>query len=390
MGWLTKGHDDSAWPTMTLPTFWEAAGYPSVDGHFYFRGTFELTAAQAAQPITLYLGAIDDGDWTYVNGELVGAHPNAYSTPRVYEVDAAKTVAGKNEIAFRIYDGQGGGGFAADPSSFYIQTAKGKVSLAGDYKFNIGEFRVDAQPNQVPTILYNAMIAPLQGYPIRATLWYQGESNAGSGDNVKYAEHMRSLVRQWRGHFLDAEEMPFYWVQLANFQDSVKTPDEPGWAIIRNSQSQATDLPNTGMAVISDLGEYDDIHPQNKWEVGRRLSLHALNDIYGIPKVADSPVAESASRVGGYTVVDFRHVPRGLMVKGEERYGYVRGFTVLGRDGEWRFAQALINQDGKSVIVFNPTGQGVVRVRYNWANNPDGNLYSTGGLPVDGFDLEVR
>ncbi|MEO0734748.1 MAG: sialate O-acetylesterase, partial [Bacteroidota bacterium] len=122
MGWLKEDFDDSAWPEMTLPTQWEVAGYPSVDGHFYFRGTFELTAAQAAEGAILHLGAIDDGDWTHVNGTLVGSTPNAYSELREYTIPANVLKAGQNVLAVRVYDNWGGGGFSATPSQFYLQT----------------------------------------------------------------------------------------------------------------------------------------------------------------------------------------------------------------------------------------------------------------------------
>ena len=390
MGWLAEDHDDTDWPTMTLPTFWEAAGYPSVDGYFYFRGTFELTAEQAAGPVTLYLGAIDDGDWTHVNGQLVGATPNAYSEPRVYEIEPGVLRAGTNKIAMRIFDGQGGGGFSAGPDAFYAETATGKVSLAGDYKYNIGEFRVDAQPNQVPTILYNAMIAPLKGLPVSGVLWYQGESNAGNGDNVAYAEMMKKLVTSWRAYFKD-EDLPFYWVQLANFLDPPNSANEPGWAVIRASQTAATELPRTGMAVITDIGEADDIHPRNKWEVGRRLSLFALRDIYGRKVEAESPSVRDTDLKGSLVKVTFRNIGEGLTVRSDGRYPTVSGFTV--RDaatGAWHFAPGILDAGRSEVFLTNPTGGKLDAVRYNWASNPDGNLFSKEGLPVDGFEVELK
>ena len=387
MGWLEENYNDVSWPTMTLPTFWEAAGYPSVDGHFYFRGTFTLTAEQAANPATLFLGAIDDGDWTYVNGQLVGSTPNAYSEERVYDIKPGVLRAGANKIAFRIFDGQGGGGFSASPEGFYLKTSSGQVSLAGDYKYNIGEFRVDAQPNQVPTILYNAMIAPLEGYPLAGVLWYQGESNAGTGDNVKYAGLMKTLITSWRD-FFDNDDLPFYWVQLANYQAPVSTANEPGWAVLRQSQTDALSLPLTGQAVITDIGEADDIHPKNKWEVGRRLSLLALRDVYGMKGPAASPTARSVRSMGAVRIVDFDNVGGGLMVKSDDRYGYPTGFTVQDDNGKWHFAQALLDASDNTVVVMNPAGTGIQTIRYNWANNPDGNLYSKEGLPVTAFELK--
>lgn len=389
MGWLNPDHNDISWPKMTLPTFWETAGYPKVDGYFYFRGTFFLTADQARNGATLYLGAIDDGDWTYINGELVGSTPNAYSEPRVYKIEPGVLKAGTNKVAFRIFDGAGGGGFSASASAFYLETAAGKVSLAGEYKYNIGEFRIDAQPNQVPTILYNAMIAPLEGYPLAGVLWYQGESNSGAGDNLKYADLKKKLITSWR-EFFDNNDLPFYWAQLANFMDPIRTADEPGWAVLRQSQTAALELPFTGQAVITDIGEADDIHPRNKWEVGRRLSLHALKDVYGKEVQAASPILKGAVVSDGVAYLEFSETGSGLMVKSDSRYGNPTGFTVMDDAGEWHFAQALLNAQDNVVMIVNPTNTGIKTIRYNWANNPDGNLYSKEGLPMTAFEVEVE
>ncbi|MBC6994018.1 sialate O-acetylesterase [Neolewinella lacunae] len=389
LGWLRADFDDSRWPTMTLPTYWEAAGYPNVDGYFYFRRTFTLTSAQAAGPATLYLGAIDDGDWTYLNGTAVGSMPNAYAEPRVYTLPAGTLRTGENTIAIRVMDGGGGGGFSASPVDFRLETSAGAVNLAGNFRYNIGEFRAGGQPNQVPTILYNAMIAPLEGYPLTGVLWYQGESNAGPGDNERYADLMQGLVKQWRG-FFKQPDLPFFWVQLANFQAAVSTPNEPGWAVLRNSQTIATALPRTGQAVITDIGEADDIHPRNKWEVGRRLSLHALKDIYGKKVQARSPVAKSAKNDAGFVVVRFAEVGGGLMVKSTDRYRYPTGLTIQDASGKWHFARALLDESENALFVEVPSGLKVKTVRYNWANNPDGNLFSKEGLPVTPFELTVN
>ncbi len=391
MGWLKDKFDDSSWPTMTLPTFWEAAGYPNVDGSFYFRRTFTLTEEQASNPATLYLGAIDDGDYTLINGSLVGSYKNAYSTERVYKIGYGKLRAGENTIAIRVTDGGGGGGFSAPADKFMLSTITDKVSLAGDWKFNIGQFSVGGNYNQIPVVLYNAMIAPLEGYPLTGVLWYQGESNAGAGDAEKYADLMRGLVKQWRG-FFNKKDLPFYWVQLANFREAASSPNEPGWAVLRQSQTAATDLPLTGQAVITDIGEADDIHPKNKWEVGRRLSLHALKDIYGKEVQASSPVATDAERWGDLVIVNFKEVGEGLMVKDDgDRYRYLKGFTVKDVKGDWHFAQALLDEKQHAVIIANPAGTKIVTVRYAWANNPDdANLFSKGGLPVTPFEVGVE
>ena len=394
LGYLDDRVDLSNWGNIEVPGHWESRGYPNIDGIFYFRRTFTLTPEQAAAPATLRLGAIDDGDWTHINGVRVGSTPNAYSTERIYEVPASVLRPGENTLAIRVYDSQGGGGFSATPELMRLETTAGKIPLAGTWKYRIGEWRATMSPNQIDVILYNAMIAPLAGLPLTGVLWYQGESNAGAGSAEKYADHMRTLIADWRGHFGN-EDLPFYWVQLANWQPEPTSPDEPGWAILRASQTAALDVPNTGQAVIIDIGEADDIHPRNKWEVGRRLSLHARKNIYGEEDLqASSPVAVSAERENDRAVeIEFAGVGEGLTVVRREgdRYGYLKGFTARDSDGNWHWAQAVLDPDENEVYLTVPGVSGITKVRYAWSNNPaEANLYSKEGLPVTPFELTVE
>lgn len=393
LGYLRDELDQSNWGTTTLPGYWEAKGYENVDGIFYYRRTFELTDAQASGKSTLYLGAIDDGDWTYINGKQVGSTPDAHNKARIYDVPSGLLRAGKNTLAIRVYDGSGNGGFSAGPEAMYLETDHGKVPLAGEYRYRMGEFKItQANQNQIPTILYNAMIAPMRDWPMTGVLWYQGESNAGSGDAEAYADRMRTLVNFWRQRFSN-ESLPFYWVQLANFKAPPTGPDMPGWAILRSSQTAATDLPFTGQAVITDIGEADDIHPKNKWEVGRRLSLHALSDIYGREDVqAHSPIATSISVEGAAAIVEFSEVGEGLVVKSSdtERYDFVKSLAVEDRAGNWHWAVGILHPSENSVMVMNPAGTTIKTVRYAWFDNPDdANLFSKGGLPVTPFEISA-
>ncbi|MBB4077678.1 sialate O-acetylesterase [Lewinella aquimaris] len=390
LGYLNDRIDFDGWATAPLPGTWESRGYDNVDGVFYYRRTFELTEAQATGAATLFLGPIDDGDETFINGKQVGITPNAYSEHREYSVPAGILRPGENTLAVRVYDGGGGGGFTGSAESMYLETSAGKVPLAGTYHYRIGEFSTQSasRANQTPTLLYNAMIAPLQNLPLTGVLWYQGESNAGPDDAEAYADRMRTLVTSWRKRF-EREELPFYWVQLANFRAPPTGPDEPGWAILRNSQTAALDLPGTGQAVITDIGEADDIHPKNKWEVGRRLSLHALQNIYGKDVQASSPVAVNLEINGSTATVRFDEVGSGLTVVGDStRYPLVKSLTVRNARGEWQWAVGVLNQKKGTLTVVNPDGEEITAVRYAWFDNPDdANLFSKEGLPVTPFEL---
>nr|WP_256534351.1 sialate O-acetylesterase [Lewinella sp. JB7] len=390
MGYLGDEIPLTDWATVEVPGVWESRGYANVDGVFYYRRTFDLTEAQARGEATLYLGPIDDGDLTYINGQQVGETPNAYAEHREYAVPAGVLRAGRNSLAVRVTDGGGGGGFTGSPEAMYLATSAGKVALAGTFHYRIGEMSTAAasQANQTPTLLYNAMIAPLRNLPLSGVLWYQGESNAGPDDAVAYADRMRTLVRSWRERF-ERPELPFYWVQLANFQAPPVGPDEPGWAILRSSQTAALDVPWTGQAVILDIGEAGDIHPKNKWEVGRRLSLHALKNIYGKGVQASSPVADELTVDGPIATVRFTEVGGGLMLKESgERYPLVKALAVRAEDGNWHWAVGTLHAADHTITVVNPTGSTITAVRYAWSSNPDdANLYSKEGLPVTPFEL---
>ncbi|MEL6276821.1 MAG: sialate O-acetylesterase, partial [Bacteroidota bacterium] len=283
----------------------------------------------------------------------------------------------------------GGGGFTGSPEDLKLLTANVEVPLSGAWHFQIGSFSIDFARNHTPTILYNKMLHPLAGLPLSGVLWYQGESNAGPQDAAAYEEQFKDLITHWRSVF-ENEHLPFYWVQLANFLAPQASPDEEGWAVLRNSQTAALSLPNTGQAVIIDIGEADDIHPRNKWEVGRRLSLHALKNVYGQNDMtASSPTVVKVEKMGPTARLLIDHAPEGLMTK-NDRYGYAKGFVYRNQEQEWKWAMVAIQPVGNSIVVLPQLGDEVTAVRYGWSNNPaDANVFSKGGLPLTPFHVEL-
>lgn len=223
-----------------------------------------------------------------------------------------------------------------------------------------------------PAGLYNGKIHNLVPFTLRGVLWYQGESNAGNP--ALYGKLLAQLVTAWRA--LWNEELPFAWVQLPNF-----TAPGEGWPRMREAMLKTLNLPKTGMAVTIDIGDAKNIHPTNKQEVGRRLSLWALGTIYGKPVPAISgPLPESSSVAGDGITVTFRHADGGLKTKDG---GPVRGFQIAGLDRHWKTASAHI--EGNKVVVASAEVPSPVAVRYAWQDLPDFNLFNAADLPASPF-----
>lgn len=243
-----------------------------------------------------------------------------------------------------------------------------------------------------PTAIYNAMVSGLVPYGIRGAIWYQGESNGSEG--VEYFHKMQALIGGWR-QVWDQGDFPiyFYFVQLADFQQPKDDPaGGDGWARIREAQRQALTIPHTGMAVITDIGQANDIHPRNKQDVGARLARWALRDAAGQDLVVSGPLYRGMTVEGGRIRVEFEHVGGGLMVGEKEGLeptrvvegGELKRFAVAGEDRVWHWASAEI--DGDTLLVSSPEVPAPVALRYAYSMNPKGsNLYNREGLPASAF-----
>jgi sialate O-acetylesterase len=246
-----------------------------------------------------------------------------------------------------------------------------------------------------PMSIYNGMVHPLVPFAIKGALWYQGESNGGEGD--EYYHKMRALIGGWR-RIWNQGEFPVYFVQLANWlQPSNDPAGGDGWARVRMAQLKSLEIPHTGMAVIIDIGEANDIHPRNKFDVGERLALWALRHEYGKNDlVVSGPLYKSAEIVGNKIRVHFDHVGSGLMVGRKDGRnptvadlgGKLRRFAIAGEDKKWFWADAVI--EGDSVVVSSPDVPKPVAVRYAFTMNPEGcNLYNKEGLPASPFRTDA-
>jgi sialate O-acetylesterase len=225
-----------------------------------------------------------------------------------------------------------------------------------------------------PAGLYNGMINPLVPYALRGVIWYHGESNASHP--AEYRPLFSALINSWRAHFAQGD-IPFFWVNLANFRPP--DPTDLAWARVREAQTQTLALPNTGQAIAIDVGDPNDIHPRNKQEVGRRLALLAKHRVYGLSGDDSGPIFASAAREGATMRVRFTHAAAGLVAHNHPP----SGLELAGADRVFRPAVGKIDHD--SLIVSSPTVKEPVAVRYAYRNAPDANLFGGNGLPVVPF-----
>ncbi len=226
----------------------------------------------------------------------------------------------------------------------------------------------------LPGGTFNAMIAPLVPFPIRGVIWYQGESNASAERSFYYQRLFSTLIADWRTHWNEGY-FPFLFVQIANYSTS---PDGK-WPELRDAQRRTLSVTNTGMAVTIDIGDPDNIHPKNKQEVGRRLSLAARAIAYHEPIEDSGPLYQTVAVEGSSLRVYFQHTSGGLKVKGSQ----LTGFEIAGDNGKFVPAEAKVEAD--TVVVSAPQATRPTTVRYGWSSNPTCNLYNGDGLPASPF-----
>ncbi len=390
--WADPMLADDSWATIRTPALWESAGYDGMDGVAWYRTSFTLTDDETRQTVHLSLGPIDDSDITWVNGVEVGRTTDRYADPRLYTIPASVLRPGKNVVAVRVEDTGGGGGIYGSPASLYVEVGGVRRPLAGGWRFKVGmvSFQPDGQRiNKIPTILYNRMIHPLLGFPIKGVIWYQGESNANSVQQAaEYRQLFKRMIASWRREWRGSNpEFPFLWVQLPNYGmvDSVP-PAASGWATVRESQAAALSLPHTGQVVAIDLGQAEELHPRNKQDVAARLALKAREVAYGERVVSSGPTYHRHTIQGGRVTIELGNLGGGLVSRARD--AAIPGFAIAGDDHRFVWANGRI--EGDRVIVWSDQVPRPVAVRYLWADSPTAPaLYNREGLPVAPFRTDT-
>jgi sialate O-acetylesterase len=376
------------------------------DGMVHVRKVFNLSEAQASlEGAQINLGQIDNFDVTWINGVRIGETLAGGPAPRrqfrEYPIPENTLKAGANVVLIQIVDIRNTAHFGYNIETPEIVWAGGqRLGLTEDWSMQLvadagkRPSNLDAKMRDIGSFLWNAMIHPLKPAPFRGVIWYQGESNTGRGE--QYQKLFPDMIQAWRDEW-GRDDFPFYFVQLANFSG------QDGWPELREAQLMTLDLPNTGMAVAIDIGDKDDIHPKNKQEVGRRLSLWALAETYGATQPSNAlgripllgklfqepipfsgPLFDEAEFENDKVEIEFDHVYDGLRTSDG---GPLRGFEIAGEDGVFRPAFAEID-DGDEVELSHPDIENPTAVRYAWDINPDANLVNSAGLPASPFRVE--
>lgn len=381
--WFDTSYIPKNWYRINIPGYWEDQGTKDLNGVVWFRREIEVPASMTGISATLFVGRIVDADFVYINGVLAGNTTYMYPQRR-YNLPAGLLKPGKNLIVIRVINNFGKGGFVPD-KPYYIFTNKDTLDLKGYWQYKIGEVFVPQlsiggiSDQNEPTALYNAMIAPLINYAIKGILWYQGESN--SNNATEYSKLLPALITDWRSKWQQGD-LPFIYVQLPNYMEVDYVPSESDWAVLREAQLKTLSVSNTGMAITIDLGEWNDVHPLNKKDVGVRSALAAEKIAYGENDIVYSgPISLSSKIDSNKIIITFDNVGSGLISNDGED---LNQFAIAGADKNFVWANAKI--EGSKVIVWNEDVPKPMYVRYAWADNPRGaNLYNKEGLPASPF-----
>ena len=411
--WMLPSIDPTEWSAVQLPRLWRDTS-PSLaqfDGAVWYRRTIDVPEDWTGRNLLLELGPIDDSDIVWFNGARIASSVEAWPQPRRYRVPAGIVKSGPASITVMVIDAGGAGGIPGPADLMKIgpidrmATTKPSISLAGEWIWRKGGGHVGNRPSPPPTTakapgtnptdyaaLYNGMISPFTPFAVRGAIWYQGESNAGEPE--RYRAFLPLLIDDWKRSF-ERKDFPFGIVQLAAFKaERDDLPAEGDWALLRDAQAEAAHAtPQVGLVVTTDIGDADDIHPRNKREVGRRMSLWALADAYDMATPGcESPRAETFTKVEGpdgtIAIQVSTNDSGGVLMTTDDQAPM--GFAVSGPSGEFRWAEARLTADGGSIMVWSPHVPDPAEVCFAWQNNPvRANVANAKGLPLVPFRTRV-
>jgi sialate O-acetylesterase len=395
---MMLGVNDSSWHLMNLPVYWETTEVGNFDGVVWFRKLVSIPHTWIGRDLVIELGPIDDMDVTYVNGVRVGSYEveGGWKIDRTYRIPASVVEDSLLQIAVRVLDNQGGGGIWGNGQRMCLhpegsdttETLEGAwrylpvadlvadtfyvFGVHGNAYFSRPHLPMDVGPS-MPTALYNGMIAPLVPNALRGVIWYQGESNVDHP--ALYAKNFAAMIEGWRREFRQPS-LPFYFVQIAPYAYEGGGQSQ----LIREAQLKTLALENTGMAVTLDIGNFKNIHPADKNDVGVRLARWALARLYKKKVVCSGPLPKSVRATGNAVEIRFAYADHGLLLR--DTVGD-SGFEIAGQDSVFRKASVAVK--GDRIRVFRPGLLRPLAARYAFSNTPVATLFNRDGLPAPSF-----
>lgn len=378
--WYANDIECDNWPLIEMPGYWNKTRLVNTKGIVWLRRKLKLSKVFVNNDVKLKLGRIVNADSVYINGTKVGSTDHQYAI-RNYTVPRGILKEGENNITIRVVNNRQQGGIVKG-NKIVLVTEDETLDLSGKWHYQLGA-KMPALERPVmlqwkSTGLYNNMIAPLRKYALKGVIWYQGEGNTRAAK--EYAHLFPALINDWRTQW-DNDDLPFLFVQLANFMKVEDQPKPSAWAMLRDSQLKTLALKNTGMAVAIDIGEWNDIHPLNKKDVGKRLALAAQKFAYHEELVHSGPIYKSMKIKKDKIILSFQLNGSSLQCSNGKK---LEEFAIAGADKKFVWAKAKIK--GDKLIVWSDEVDNPVAVRYAWANNPDkAKLVNKEGLPASPF-----
>ena len=376
---ITKDH--TSWNTCQVPSFVSEFLEEDFQGSLYLCKEIHLEEEPMLDTAYIYMGSIIDSDQIWINHSEVGRTEYRYP-PRKYQIPKGILKKGKNQITVRIVINNTNGG-TVKGKPYLLHCDNKEISLEGEWHYRIGKRAENPIPKvlfppKLPVCFYNTAVVPLSKVSVAGVLWYQGESNTDAPGN--YADKFTAMVSDWRELF--GWELPFIYVQLTNYKDPLTSLEDTGWAELRDQQRRCLGIYNVAMVTTLDIGESNDLHPQNKKEVGVRLAKAARALIYKEEIPCFGPIPKSAVSLGKEAKITFRYM------KDYEIIENLNHFEVAGEDGNFQKASAV--RRGDTVYVKNDEISYLKYVRYAWCDDPANvNFFNEVGLPASGFCLEL-
>ena len=392
----SSAYNDIEWEDVFLPGRFDSLISSNFDGVVWFRKDIFIDNSDV--DYILNIGYIDDMDKTYINGNYIGGLNGwgYWNKKRKYKISKILLKQGINTIAIRAIDTGGPGRFEGKMN---LTSELGTViSIEGTWKyyplaeiygnkiFTYGQdFSIENRPSFLkynpfmPTVLFNRMIYPLIPYTIKGVIWYQGESNVGR--HHQYSQLFPAMIEDWRSRWKN--NFPFYFVQIAPYKYTSEI-DSNQSQLLRDSQRKTLKLANTGMVVTLDIGDFKNIHPPNKQEVGKRLARLALVNDYGVSLNPLGPILIGGRVINDVVELKFEHVGSGLVIDLNDN----NEFEIANANKDWFKATVVIEQN--KIALFSQNVKNPKYVRYAWSDTPQATMFNGEGFPSSSFILEVE